>query len=84
MQNKLLRSLLLLFCIHVLGKTANCQTLETIRDVDGNTYTVKRMPDGNQWMTQDLNIRMDSSWCFADDPANCKIYGRLYTYFSAS
>ncbi|SEJ57808.1 major paralogous domain-containing protein [Dyadobacter sp. SG02] len=82
MQNSLLKSLLII-CICIMTGRANCQTAGTISDRDGNTYTVKLMPDGNQWMTQDLNIRVDSSWCFGDDPANCKIYGRLYTYFSA-
>lgn len=84
MQNKLLKVLLLIICIHLVSNRAKSQTRETINDRDGNTYTVKIMPDGNQWMTQDLNVRVDSSWCSGDDPANCKIYGRLYTYISAA
>lgn len=84
MQNKLLTLLLLNVCIQLMADVAKCQTPETISDVDGNTYSVKVMPDGNQWMTHDLNVRVDSSWCFADDPANCKMYGRLYTYASAA
>lgn len=83
MQNKFL-TLLLSVCIHLVSQGAKCQMGETISDSDGNTYSVKIMPDGNQWMTQDLNVRVDSSWCFADDPANCKVYGRLYTYASAA
>lgn len=82
MKHKLLTFALMVFCM-LLHRQAECQTQDTIRDTDGNTYTVKLMPDGNQWMTQDLNIRVDSSWCFADDPANCKVYGRMYTYYSA-
>ncbi|MBO9617125.1 MAG: hypothetical protein J7619_30845 [Dyadobacter sp.] len=84
MRNKLLNTLLLSACIYLMSNPAKCQTQETISDRDGNTYSVRIMPDGNQWMTQDLNIRVDSSWCFADDPANCKVYGRLYTYASAA
>jgi len=84
MESKLLRALLLIIFIHLISKPAICQTRETISDRDGNTYSVKIMPDGNEWMTQDLNVRVDSSWCFADDPANCKVYGRLYTYISAA
>jgi uncharacterized protein (TIGR02145 family) len=84
MESKLLIALLLLTGAHLNCTPAKCQTPSTISDGDGNTYTAKVMPDGNQWMTQDLNIRTDSSWCFADDPANCKIYGRLYTYISAA
>ncbi|MDR6806654.1 uncharacterized protein (TIGR02145 family) [Dyadobacter sp. BE34] len=84
MPNKLLTLILLNVCIQGMSTAAKCQTRETISDADGNTYSVKVMPDGNQWLTQDLNVRVDSSWCFADDPANCKIYGRLYTYASAA
>jgi uncharacterized protein (TIGR02145 family) len=83
MQSKFLISLLLAGTYWVCTPAA-CQTLSAISDSDGNTYIVKVMPDGNQWMTQDLNIRVDSSWCFADDPSNCKVYGRLYTYISAA
>lgn len=84
MRHKLLKSLLLIVCLYPLCKPAQCQTADKIRDRDGTIYAIKVMPDGNQWMTQDLNIRVDSSWCFGDDPANCRIYGRLYTYFSAA
>jgi len=84
MRHKLLKSLLLLIGLHLVCEQAMCQTADRISDGDGNAYTIKLMPDGNQWMTQDLNVRVDSSWCFADDAANCRIYGRLYTYFSAS
>ena len=84
MPNKLLTLILLNICIQWMSNAAKCQTRGTISDADGNTYSVKLMPDGNEWMTQDLNVRVDSSWCSADDPANCKIYGRLYTYASAA
>jgi uncharacterized protein (TIGR02145 family) len=84
MQKQLLSVLLLGVGIHLASNPARCQTGETISDRDGNTYSVKLMPDGNQWMTQDLNVRVDSSWCSGDNPANCKIYGRLYTYISAA
>ena len=84
MRNKLLNTLSLSACVYLMSNAAKCQTQETISDRDGNTYSVRIMPDGNQWMTQDLNIQVDSSWCFADDQANCKVYGRLYTYASAA
>ncbi|SDF86569.1 major paralogous domain-containing protein [Dyadobacter soli] len=83
MSKQLLKSLLMVTCICAAGVRSMSQTVGTIGDRDGNTYTIKVMPDGNQWMTQDLSVRVDSSWCFGDDAANCKIYGRLYTYFSA-
>lgn len=76
---------LIIFCFFIFAvRYAAGQTDGVIRDRDGNTYTVKRMPDQRLWMTQDLNIKVDSSWCFSGDEANCKKYGRMYTYASAA
>jgi uncharacterized protein (TIGR02145 family) len=41
------------------------------------------MQDGRQWMTQNLNFRMQGSYCYGDADANCAKYGRLYTWESA-
>lgn len=71
---------ILYFCL----TTALQAAAQTIRDRDGNIYPVKRMPDQRLWMTRDLNIKVDSSWCFSGDEANCRIYGRMYTYASAA
>jgi uncharacterized protein (TIGR02145 family) len=38
---------------------------------------------GMTWMKNNLNIRTADSWCYDDDPANCAIYGRLYTLEAA-
>jgi uncharacterized protein (TIGR02145 family) len=43
----------------------------------------KRMPDGRQWTTGNLSVRMDQSYCYEDAEANCRRYGRLYTWESA-
>lgn len=57
---------------------------------DGNTYRIVQI--GNRtWMADNLNYRyteptmdMDSSsWCFKNNPANCKKYGRLYSWSAA-
>jgi len=42
-----------------------------------------RMPDGKQWTTQNLNVKIDASYCYEDDEQNCREYGRLYTWESA-
>ena len=50
---------------------------------DGQTY--KTVKIGKQtWMAENLNYAADSSWCYKDDPANCKKYGRLYTWEAAT
>lgn len=35
------------------------------------------------WTAQNLNYRSDNSWCYANDPAACTTYGRLYDHEAA-
>lgn len=49
----------------------------------GTTYSSKRMADGKQWTTQNLNVNTDQSYCYEDADLNCRPYGRLYTWESA-
>lgn len=50
---------------------------------DSQTYPWKKI--GNQrWMTKNMNFDTnDSCWCYDDNPANCTIYGRLYSQAGA-
>ena len=41
------------------------------------------MPDGNEWMTENLNVAIPLSYCYEDAETNCRRYGRLYTWESA-
>jgi len=41
------------------------------------------MADGKEWTTSNLNVDSGSSYCYADAEANCRRYGRLYTWASA-
>ena len=51
--------------------------------VSAATYAPKQMPDGKQWTTVNLNVDTDQSSCYDGDEANCRRYGRLYTWEAA-
>ncbi len=59
------------------------KNLEQIQDRQGHTYTTKVLKDNRRWMRQNLNLKVDNSWCYKDNPANCARYGRLYTWEAA-
>jgi uncharacterized protein (TIGR02145 family) len=53
---------------------------------DGGTPTYTsdtKSMGGKTWMVENLNIETANSWCYDEDPANCAIYGRLYTWNAA-
>ncbi len=35
------------------------------------------------WMTENFDAEVPGSWCYDNNPENCKKYGRLYTYEAA-
>ena len=43
----------------------------------------KRMADGKEWTTANLNVPASPSYCYEDAESNCRRYGRLYTWESA-
>ncbi|MCB0616279.1 MAG: hypothetical protein KDC75_23330, partial [Phaeodactylibacter sp.] len=56
--------------------------LKYITDGDGNTYPIVHLA-GKQWLGKNLNLEVPGSYCYDDDPANCREYGRLYTWEAA-
>lgn len=47
------------------------------------THASIRMADGQRWSAGNLNVSVDASYCHEDAEANCRRYGRLYTWESA-
>jgi uncharacterized protein (TIGR02145 family) len=43
----------------------------------------KRMADGKQWTTRNVNVETVQSYCYENAEKNCRQYGRLYTWESA-
>jgi uncharacterized protein (TIGR02145 family) len=53
------------------------------QNVSGAVASSKRMADGKEWTTANLNVNTLPSWCYDDAESNCRRYGRLYTWESA-
>jgi uncharacterized protein (TIGR02145 family) len=51
--------------------------------MSGTNHSSKRMPDGKRWMTENLRVAVDPSYCYDGSDENCRRYGRLYTWESA-
>jgi uncharacterized protein (TIGR02145 family) len=50
---------------------------------DGRTYKTVVMPDGMEWLAENLNYNQPGSVFYNNDPSLGDIYGRLYTWQQA-
>ena len=66
-----------------MAETSTKRSISSFTDRDGNTYAFKTMKDGKRWMTQNLNIKIQDSYCYEGKDENCRKYGRLYTFEAA-
>ena len=66
-----------------LGVHASIKRSAPVGTVFQTTPPFKRMQDGRQWTTTNLDVDLDGSYCYGDAPANCQRYGRLYTWEAA-
>ncbi len=66
--------------------TSNPSTGSFVDGRDGKSYNTIAMPDGHVWMAENLNFDPQSGrdWCFGNDPSNCRTYGRLYDWETAT
>ena len=68
----------------VLGATGGVAAEQRSAKEQTSSSTVsRRMADGKEWMTANLNVNTPSSYCYEDAESNCRRYGRLYTWESA-
>lgn len=53
------------------------------QNVSGTMPSSRRMADGKEWTTANLDVPARPSYCYDDAEANCSRYGRMYTWESA-
>lgn len=72
-----------LLVLTVLVSTCSGHLFAQVRSPSVPLYSVRRMADGKQWTTRNLNVKTVPSYCYDDSEANCTRYGRLYTWESS-
>ena len=55
----------------------------TVWDEDGNKYPILKLKDNRLWLGKNLNVALEGAFCYEDDEAIAKRFGRLYTWESA-
>ena len=66
-----------------VGGAGSTERSSKDQNVSGTTSSSKRMADGKEWTTTNLNVNASPSYCYEDAERNCRRYGRLYTWASA-
>ena len=67
----------------LVGDASSTQRSAKDQNLSGTIASSKRMADGKEWTTANLNVNTSSSYCYDDAESNCRRYGRLYTWESA-
>jgi hypothetical protein len=66
-----------------LGNVGSMHRSAKDQNVSGTISSSRRMADGREWTTANLNVNASPSYCYDDTEPNCRRYGRLYTWESA-
>ena len=65
------------------GGAGSTQGSAKEQNLSSTIASFKRMADGKEWTTANLNVNTSSSYCYNDAEPSCRRYGRLYTWESA-
>jgi Fibrobacter succinogenes major domain (Fib_succ_major) len=71
------------YCVGSVGGLGSTQGSAKDQKLSGTIASSKRMADGKEWTTANLNVNTSSSYCYDDAEPYCRRYGRLYTWESA-
>lgn len=66
-----------------VGGAGSTQRSAKDQNLSDTIASSKRMADGKEWTTVNLNVATSASYCYDDAELNCRRYGRLYTWESA-
>jgi uncharacterized protein (TIGR02145 family) len=66
-----------------VGGAGSTQRSAREQNVSGTISPSRRMADGKEWSTANLNVDVSSSYCYDDLESNCRRYGRMYTWEAA-
>jgi uncharacterized protein (TIGR02145 family) len=88
-ENNLKRNLLSVRCVQNSGSStatssssSGAGSSSSVAPCDISNYNIVEI--GSQvWMAENLNCEATGSKCYNNDPNNCAIYGRLYSYATA-
>ena len=66
-----------------VGGAGSTQRSAKDQNVSGTISSSRRMADGKEWTTANLNVNASPSYCYDDAEPNCRRYGRMYSWESA-
>jgi uncharacterized protein (TIGR02145 family) len=70
--------------VRVYDTTVNAKVIHGYLKDARNGRQYRTVAIGSQvWMAENLNLKVDSSWCYNDSAKNCTTYGRLYKWAAA-
>ena len=65
------------------GGAVSAQRPAKDQNASGTSPSSRRMADGKEWTTANLDVDASPSYCYDDAEANCRRFGRMYTWASA-